>query len=110
VRYGPATAIPHARPMAVLGIAPQTAERVRGRTPAVVVLVRETVGWTKESIEVHRSGIAYRAVQGVRETGRPLEAVGNVAEPGRLGTVLALIAGGLARTWAPEWCSAASNK
>jgi hypothetical protein len=49
---------------------------------------------------VHRSGIAYRAIQGARETGRSLEAVGNVAEPGRLGAVLALIAGGLARTWA----------
>jgi hypothetical protein len=33
--------------------------------------------WTKESIGVHRSGIAPRGLGLARETGRPLEAVGN---------------------------------
>src|SRR2546423_15618864 len=62
-----------ARPAAVHGMAPQTAERVRGHTLAAVALVRHTVGLseTKEPIGVHRSRIARRAFQGhARQAGR----------------------------------------
>src|SRR5438045_106004 len=36
LRYGRRTAMPHARPSAVLGIAPQIAERIRGHTVAAM--------------------------------------------------------------------------
>src|SRR2546427_9947981 len=36
LRYGRHTAISHARPPAVLGVAPQTAERIRGHTLAAM--------------------------------------------------------------------------
>jgi hypothetical protein len=45
------------------------------------------------------SGIATRALQRARETGRPLEAVGNGGQPDRLGAVLAMVVADLARTW-----------
>ena len=49
VRYDRTTAIPYVRPLAVLGVAPETAERVRGHTLAAATLVRYTVAfWTKE--------------------------------------------------------------
>jgi hypothetical protein len=66
------TAIPRARPPAVHGIAPQSAERVRGHTLAAMVRsVTRLVFWTKEAIGVHGSGIARRALQGSCETGSP---------------------------------------
>jgi hypothetical protein len=37
---------------------------------------------------VHRSGLARGAFQGTRETSRPLEAVGSLAQPERLNAVL----------------------
>jgi hypothetical protein len=51
---------------------------------------------------VHGLWIAPRALQGACESGRPLEAVGNGAEPDRLGAVLALVVGELARTWTKQ--------
>jgi hypothetical protein len=51
---------------------------------------------------VHGSGIAHRALQGAYETGRPLEAVGNGAEPDTSGAVLALIVVDLARAWTKQ--------
>jgi hypothetical protein len=50
---------------------------------------------------VHRSGIARRVFQGARETGRPLEAVGNAAKRERLHAVLALLASSSASSRAP---------
>ena len=47
---------------------------------------------------MHGSEIAHRALQASCEPGRP-EAVGNGPQPDRLGEVLALVAGDLARTW-----------
>ena len=46
-----------------------------------------------------RSGIATRGLGGPLETARPLAAVGNGAKPDRLGAVLALVVGDLARPW-----------
>ena len=48
---------------------------------------------------MHRSGFARRAFQGAREAGRPVEALGNQAQPEGLDAVLALVVGDLARTW-----------
>ena len=94
------TAIPDARPRAVLGIAPQTAERVRGHTVAAPFgPSRGWFLWTKECIGVYRSGIARRGLGAARQIGRPLEAVGNGAKPDRLDAVLALVVGDLARSW-----------
>ena len=49
---------------------------------------------------VHRSRIARRGLGAARQTGRPLEAVGNEAQSDRLDAVLALVVGDLARSWA----------
>jgi hypothetical protein len=51
---------------------------------------------------VHRSGIAHRAFQDARETGRPSESLGHPAEPDRLDAVLALLVSDLARTWTKQ--------
>ena len=51
---------------------------------------------------VHGSGITHRALQGAHETGRPLEAVGNGAEPDTLGAVLTLVVVDLARAWTKQ--------
>jgi len=51
---------------------------------------------------VHGSATARHAPGAARETGRPLEAVGNGAKPDRLGAVLALVVGDLARPWAKQ--------
>jgi hypothetical protein len=51
---------------------------------------------------VQGSLITSRALQGAYETGRPPEAVGNGAQPDRLGAVLALVVGELARTWTKQ--------
>src|SRR5256885_11566397 len=67
------------RPPAVHGIAPQTAERLDGRTPAVVALVRRRYA-TKESFVV-RSGIARLARRGAYGTDRPFEPLGVRSEP-----------------------------
>ena len=53
---------------------------------------------------MHRSGIAHRgiahrALGAARETGRPLAAVGNGAQPDRLDVALTPLAGDLARAW-----------
>lgn len=45
------------------------------------------------------SGIANRSLQAPRGAGRPHETVGNAEQSDRLGTVLTLVATGLARTW-----------
>ena len=58
--------------------------------------------WTKESAGVQGSVIARRALQGARETGRPLDAVGNGAEPDRLGAVLDMAVRDLARIWTQQ--------
>ena len=47
---------------------------------------------------MRRSGIARRGLA-ARQTGRPLEAVGNGRKPDLLDAVLALVAGDLARSW-----------
>ena len=47
---------------------------------------------------MHGSGIAHRALQAACEPGRS-EAVGNGRQPDRLGEVLVLVVGDLARTW-----------
>jgi hypothetical protein len=44
---------------------------------------------------VHRSGITRRASGSTRERSSPLEALGNGAEPDRLGAVLAVVVGDL---------------
>jgi hypothetical protein len=51
---------------------------------------------------VQRSGIARRALQGSRHTGRPFEAVGDGAEPDGFGAVIALVADELARVWTKQ--------
>ena len=48
---------------------------------------------------MRRSGIARRGLGAARQTGRPLEAVGNGAQPDLLDAVLALVVGDLARSW-----------
>ena len=50
VRYDRATAIPHVRPPAVLGVAPDTAELVRGHTVAAVALVRCVVAFLDRGV------------------------------------------------------------
>jgi len=47
---------------------------------------------------VHGSGIARRALVGARLTGPPLEAIGNEADPGDLGAVLAPVLSDLSRS------------
>ena len=51
---------------------------------------------------VHGSGVGDRVLQGAYGTGRPLEAVGNGAEPDTLGAVLALVVADLACTWTKQ--------
>jgi hypothetical protein len=51
---------------------------------------------------VHESGSAGRALGDARGISRPLEALGNGEEPDRLGTVLALVVGELARPWTKQ--------
>jgi hypothetical protein len=86
------------------GHRPRFALRLRERDEPAVTRwpprfwsVTRLVFCTEESIGVHGSGIARRALGGARETGRPLQAVGNEADPDRLGAVLALVLGDLAR-------------
>jgi hypothetical protein len=51
---------------------------------------------------VQGSAITNRALQGAYKTGHPLEAIGSVAQPERLGVVLALVVGELTRTWTKQ--------
>jgi hypothetical protein len=48
---------------------------------------------------MHRSGLDRSALQGARDSGRPLAAVGSLAQPERWDAVLALVVRDLARTW-----------
>jgi len=51
---------------------------------------------------VHESGVAGRALGDPRGISRPLEALGNGEQPDRLGAVLALAVGELARPWTKQ--------
>lgn len=55
--------------------------------------------WTKESVVVHRSGIASGALGGACETSRGRETARKRVRPGRSDAVLSMIVGDLARTW-----------
>jgi hypothetical protein len=102
VRYDRPTAIPFARPPAVFGVAPERTERVRGHTVAALALGRWKVTSEPGSHWMQGSRVARRAVQGALQTRRPSQAVGIGADADRLGAVLALVVGDLARPWAMQ--------
>ena len=75
----------------------------RGHALAAMVLVRCRLVFLDRGVHrVQGSRIAGRAARGAGPTDPPLEVVGNGAEPDRLGAVLTLIVGDLARTWTKQ--------